>query len=378
MSDPNREPRYFQGLQQAAFMKLEHAACFVSGFDRPNIFYRIVPKDKPRQQLQGFLREHRGNAGIVYCLSRRKVEDTAAWLCDQGHEALAYHAGMDAESRLLALQQFQEEPQPVLVATVAFGMGVDRPDVGLVLHLELPASPEGYLQESGRAGRDGQPAEVLLLYSDGDRSSLAWAVRQGRDGAASQLRRMESIAEGPDCRQQALLLAVGEMAEPCGCCDRCEEPVLIQDGQQLAEPLLRALQQAEEGLEAADLAADPPGAAVALPYGGMGAGALARRPLDFLRADHPDAAQRMGDDVGRAAPASGELVRAVRPAALAGYRYLFRRKSRVSRDIRHRHGGAGRDPYRRCAAASVHFARRGAGPDAAGRRTEAFLAINGA
>ena len=121
--------------------------------------------------------------------------------------------------------------------------------------LELPASPEGYLQESGRAGVTVNQL-VLLLYSDGDRSSLAWAVRQGRDGAASQLRRMESIAEGPDCRQQALLLAVGEMAEPCGCCDRCQDPVLIQDGQQLAQPLLNALAQAEEGLEAADLAAD--------------------------------------------------------------------------------------------------------------------------
>ena len=228
----------------------------VRSAQRPNLRYRMLwrPED-PLELVLAEARRARG-AVLIYSRTRRGVERWATKLRQAGLPALAYHAGMDAESRLLALQQFQEEPQPVLVATVAFGMGVDRPDVGLVLHLELPASPEGYLQESGRAGRDGQPAEVLLLYSDGDRSSLAWAVRQGRDGAASQLRRMESIAEGPDCRQQALLLAVGEMAEPCGCCDRCQEPVVIQDGQQLAQPLLRALQQAEEGLEAADLAAD--------------------------------------------------------------------------------------------------------------------------
>jgi ATP-dependent DNA helicase RecQ len=228
----------------------------VRSAQRPNLRYRMVWRSEdPLELVLAEARAARG-AVLIYSRTRRGVERWAAQLRQAGLPALAYHAGMDAESRLLALQQFQEEPQPVLVATVAFGMGVDRPDVGLVLHLELPASPEGYLQESGRAGRDGQPAEVLLLYSDGDRSSLAWAVRKGREGAAVQLRRMESIAEGPGCRQQALLLAVGEMAEPCGSCDRCLEPVLMQDGQQVARPLLRALEQADEGLEAADLAAD--------------------------------------------------------------------------------------------------------------------------
>ena len=187
---------------------------------QPALSHALAPED-PLELVLAEARRARG-AVLIYSRTRRGVERWATKLRQAGLPALAYHAGMDAESRLLALQQFQQQSQPVLVATVAFGRGVDRPDVGLVLHLELPASPEGYLQESGRAGRDGQPAEVLLLYSDGDRSSLAWAVRQGRDGAASQLRRMESIAEGPDCRQQALLLAVGEVAEPGGCCDRCK------------------------------------------------------------------------------------------------------------------------------------------------------------
>ena len=228
----------------------------VRSAQRPNLRYRMLwrPED-PLELVLAEARRARG-AVLIYSRTRRGVERWAAKLRQAGLPALAYHAGMDAESRLLALQQFQEEPQPVLVATVAFGMGVDRPDVGLVLHLELPASPEGYLQESGRAGRDGEPAEVLLLYSDGDRSSLAWAVRQGRDGAASQLRRMESIAEGLDCRQQALLLAVGEMAEPCGCCDRCQEPVVIQDGQQLASRCCALFEHADDGLEAAELAAE--------------------------------------------------------------------------------------------------------------------------
>jgi ATP-dependent DNA helicase RecQ len=144
---------------------------------------------------------------------------------------------MDPSARLQALAQFQSQPRPVLVATVAFGMGVDRPDVGLVLHLDLPSSAEGYLQESGRAGRDGRPAHCLVLFDPADRTSLGWAMRAagrgtagaGSDGerqrlelAQQQLRRMEAVAEGEGCREQALLLAMGELAPPCGRCDSCQ------------------------------------------------------------------------------------------------------------------------------------------------------------
>jgi ATP-dependent DNA helicase RecQ len=165
---------------------------------------------------------------------------------------------MDPESRQLALEHFQQQPMPVLVATVAFGMGVDRPDVGLVLHLDLPASAEGYLQESGRAGRDGLPARCLVLYDPADRTSLGWAIRgvgsQAKPAAASevqrqqdqqrlelaqqQLRRMEAVAEGEGCREQALLLAVGELAAACGRCDNCRSQAEQRDwGGEVVEAL---------------------------------------------------------------------------------------------------------------------------------------------
>jgi ATP-dependent DNA helicase RecQ len=170
--------------------------------------------------------------------------------------AIAYHAGMDPESRQLALAHFQDQPSPVLVATVAFGMGVDRPDVGLVLHLDLPASPQGYLQESGRAGRDGLPARCLVLFDPADRVSLGWAIRAGapageaeggeaerRDQAQRQLRRMEAVAEGEGCREQALLLAVGELVAPCGRCDNCLREPHRQDWSAQAAMVLAALEE---------------------------------------------------------------------------------------------------------------------------------------
>jgi ATP-dependent DNA helicase RecQ len=179
---------------------------------------------------------------LIYARTRRSVEQWATRLNQAGVEAIAYHAGMDPESRALALSHFQDQPCPVLVATVAFGMGVDRADVGLVLHLDLPASPEGYLQESGRAGRDGLPADCLVLFDPGDRISLGWAIRaagqipggtppspdrQRLEQAQRQVRRMEAVAEGEACREQALLLAVGEIVPPCGRCDRCRAQRLL-------------------------------------------------------------------------------------------------------------------------------------------------------
>ena len=245
----------------------------VRGFARPNLSLRVTEANSRAERtrrINQLLSESldKPNAGIgtaiIYAPTRKSTEEEDARLSGEGWNCQAYHAGMDAESRLEALQRFQQEPNPVLVATVAFGMGVDRPDVGLVLHLDLPSSPEGYLQESGRAGRDGEPAEVVMLYGDGDRGSLAWTIRASRDAseeqrgrqAQHQFRQMESVAEGAGCRQQALLLAVGELAEPCGSCDRCLNPPLLQDAQADAIPLLEALAEASQGLEAADLAAD--------------------------------------------------------------------------------------------------------------------------
>ena len=203
---------------------------------RPNLSYGMAlrPAD-PLPQVLEAVSAARG-AVLIYARTRRSVEQWAARLRGADIEAIAYHAGLDPESRQLALQHFQDHPTPVLVATVAFGMGVDRADVGLVLHLDLPASAEGYLQESGRAGRDGLPARCLVLFDPADRVSLGWAIRStAQPGAEAhqeaerlrqelaqrQLRRMEAVAEGEDCREQALLLAVGELVPPCGRCDSC-------------------------------------------------------------------------------------------------------------------------------------------------------------
>jgi ATP-dependent DNA helicase RecQ len=218
---------------------------------RDNLAYAMGrrPED-PLPQVLEALGEARG-AVLIYARTRRSVEAWAQRLGQAGVEAIAYHAGMDAESRSLALAHFQEHPAPVLVATVAFGMGVDRPDVGLVLHLDLPASAEGYLQESGRAGRDGLPARCLVLFAPADRTSLGWAIRASADQqeagrlelAQQQLRRMEAVAEGPGCREQALLLAVGELVPPCGRCDRCLSRPALQDWSEQAAQVLALLEQ---------------------------------------------------------------------------------------------------------------------------------------
>jgi ATP-dependent DNA helicase RecQ len=203
-------------------------------------------------------------AVLIYGRTRRTVEQWAAKLTAAGVEAIAYHAGMDPESRLLALEHFQLQPSPVRVATVAFGMGVDRPDVGLVLHLDLPASAEGYLQESGRAGRDGLPARCLVLYDPADRTSLGWAIRgvgtpppqqdqQRSELAQQQLRRMEAVAEGEGCREQALLLAIGELAAVCGRCDNCQGSLEQRDWATEVAMALEAL-EARKGRDLRSLA----------------------------------------------------------------------------------------------------------------------------
>ncbi|MFM7362401.1 MAG: RecQ family ATP-dependent DNA helicase [Cyanobium sp.] len=242
-------------------LRLRRPLIQVRSARRPNLSYTMQPRPAdPMPLVLEAVQASRG-AVLIYARTRRSVEQWADRLAAVGVEAIAYHAGMDAGSRQLALEHFQQHPQPVLVATVAFGMGVDRPDVGLVLHLDLPASPEGYLQESGRAGRDGLVARCMVFFDPTDRVSLGWAIRasgyQSRAGqpaessqkesaqaepagkrqaqddpqqaadrlrrelAQQKLRRMEAVAEGEGCREQALLLAVGELAAPCGRCDNC-------------------------------------------------------------------------------------------------------------------------------------------------------------
>ena len=225
---------------------------------RRNLEYtmRLRPVDPLDEVLEAVSRAR--GAVLIYARTRRSVEQWAARLDRAGVAAIAYHAGMDPPSRQLALEHFQTHPSPVLVATVAFGMGVDRADVGLVLHLDLPASPEGYLQESGRAGRDGQSARCLVLFDPADRVSLGWAMRsavqqlseeqrrqeqQRLELAQRQLRRMEAVAEGDGCREQALLLSVGEMEAPCGRCDNCLASRQRRDWSDQVAVVLAALEE---------------------------------------------------------------------------------------------------------------------------------------
>ncbi|MEO1003488.1 MAG: RecQ family ATP-dependent DNA helicase [Cyanobacteria bacterium J06638_7] len=244
---------------------------------RVNLRYamRRRPPD-PLPEMLAAIERSRG-AVLIYARTRRSVEQWATQLQAAGVPAVPYHAGLDASQRRQALAHFQGESRPVLVATVAFGMGVDRPDVGLVLHLDLPASAEGYLQESGRAGRDGGPADCLVLFDPADRTSLGWAMRAaGRETpgagieagrqrlelAQRQLRRMEAVAEGEGCREQALLLVMGELAAPCGRCDGCRRlpagAERARDWSEQASQLLellgaergRALRSLVEGLAA--------------------------------------------------------------------------------------------------------------------------------
>ncbi|MCX2841873.1 DNA helicase RecQ [Microbulbifer thermotolerans] len=227
-------------------LDLENAEHFVSSFDRPNIQYRIAQKDNPRRQLLQFLRsEHQGQAGIVYCLSRTKVESTANWLCQQGYTALPYHAGLPAEMRAEHQRRFLREDGIIVVATIAFGMGIDKPDVRFVAHLDLPKSIEAYYQETGRAGRDGEPSTALLLYGLEDVVKLSQMAADS-DGSEehkrqerARLNAMLGLCEITSCRRQALLHYFGEeLPEPCGNCDTCLNPPQTWDGTEAAVKLL--------------------------------------------------------------------------------------------------------------------------------------------
>ncbi|MEE7565739.1 RecQ family ATP-dependent DNA helicase, partial [Xanthomonas sp. Kuri4-3] len=226
-------------------LDLTEARHFVSSFDRPNIRYTVVQKDNARRQLLDMLGRHRGSAGIVYAMSRRKVEETAEYLRTQGFNALPYHAGLPAEVRAENQRRFLREEGIVMAATIAFGMGIDKPDVRFVAHVDLPKSLEGYYQETGRAGRDGEAAEAWLCYGLGDVVLLKQMIEQGE--ASEERKRLErgkldhllGYCESMQCRRQVLLAGFGETyPQPCGNCDNCLTPAAAWDATVAAQKAL--------------------------------------------------------------------------------------------------------------------------------------------
>jgi ATP-dependent DNA helicase RecQ len=229
-------------------LALQEARLFVSSFDRPNIRYTIVEKDEPKKQLLRFIRdEHDGDAGIVYCQSRKKVEDTAEWLKAEGIDALPYHAGLDAAVRARHQDRFLRDEGLVMVATIAFGMGIDKPDVRFVAHLDLPKNIEAYYQETGRGGRDGLPADAWMSYGLADVVNQRRMIDDGEAGEdfkrlqRTKLDALLALCEAHDCRRVRLLAYFGEASTPCGNCDNCLLPPATWDATEAARKALSGI-----------------------------------------------------------------------------------------------------------------------------------------
>ncbi|MEQ1889095.1 MAG: DNA helicase RecQ [Alphaproteobacteria bacterium] len=218
-------------------LHLHDGKTFLGGFDRPNIHYSIAIKDNPRQQLLAFIREnHPGHSGVVYCLSRKAVDETAQWLRHEGFSALPYHAGMTGEARAANQQKFLREDAIIMVATIAFGMGIDKPDVRFVAHMTIPKNIEAYYQETGRAGRDGLPANAMMFYGMGDAAMQRSFIETGN--APENQKRIEhqklgallGLCEAARCRRQVMLDYFGDTSQPCNYCDTCQNPPDRFDG----------------------------------------------------------------------------------------------------------------------------------------------------
>ncbi|MCC7038594.1 MAG: DNA helicase RecQ [Alphaproteobacteria bacterium] len=227
------------------FLQLQDGGSFVSGFDRPNIHYTIAVKDSAKQQILAFIKNnHAKDSGIVYCLSRQSVEDTAAWLCEEGFNALPYHAGLSPETRAKNQQKFLREERIIMVATIAFGMGIDKPDVRFVAHMNIPKNIEAYYQETGRAGRDGLPSNAFMVYGLNDSAMQRNFIEQSN--ASDQQKRIEhqklnallGLCEAAHCRRQVILEYFGDKAGPCGNCDTCQNPPETFDGTIAAQKAL--------------------------------------------------------------------------------------------------------------------------------------------
>jgi len=224
---------------------LEEGRSFITGFDRPNIHYTIAIEDNARQQVLRFIREgHLEHSGIVYCLSRNGVEETAAWLNEQGLKALPYHAGLAPEVRAKNQERFLREDKIIMVATIAFGMGIDKPDVRFVAHMNIPKNIEAYYQETGRAGRDGLPAEAFMVYGLQDAAMQRNFIEASSAPEAqkrienSKLNALLGLCEAAGCRRQVILDYFGDSGKPCGNCDTCMNPPETFDGTVLAQKAL--------------------------------------------------------------------------------------------------------------------------------------------
>jgi ATP-dependent DNA helicase RecQ len=236
-----------------ARLHLQNARVFISSFDRPNIRYRIAEKLGARKQLLDFIRtEHAGESGIVYCLSRATVDETAVFLTGHGVNALPYHAGLDNGTREAHQSRFIREDGVVMVATIAFGMGIDKPDVRFVAHLDLPKSIEGYYQETGRAGRDGLPADAWMIYGLGDVVQQRWMIDQSeaeeeyKRVITAKLDAILGLCETTECRRVRLLDYFGEASTPCGNCDNCLTPPEEWDGTEAARKLMSCVFRCEQ------------------------------------------------------------------------------------------------------------------------------------